>query len=120
MACHFPAVSVVAVLPVRPLENEIPCGRPSHWPALGLALSAARKPFCRARLRARTTGSPLARLRPVQGHKGLLPRQKAQQKARPLASKFFFTFFPKPPCALSANVIHLRQFKGQNRLTMGL
>ena len=120
MACHFPAVSVVPVVPVRPLENEIPCGRPSHWPALGLALSAARKRFCRARLRARTTGSPLARLWPVQGHKGLLLRQKALAKGPPAGLKIFFTFFHKPPCALSANVVHLRQFKGQNRLTMGL
>ena len=30
-SCHLPEVSVVPVVPVRPLENEIPCGRPSHW-----------------------------------------------------------------------------------------
>ena len=31
MACHFPAVSVVPVVPVRPLENEIPCGRSANF-----------------------------------------------------------------------------------------
>ena len=65
-------------------------GRPNPRPCLGAA------PFCRARLRARTTGPPLARLQPVQGHKGLLPRQKAQQKARPSARKFFQLFFKTP------------------------
>ena len=78
------------------------------------------KPFCRARPRARTTGSPLARPRPVQGHKGLLRWQKAPAKGPPSGPKFFSTFFHKPPCALSADVVNLRQFKGQNRFTMGL
>ena len=31
MACHFPVVSAVPVVPVRPLENEIPCGRPTNF-----------------------------------------------------------------------------------------
>jgi hypothetical protein len=31
MACHFPVVSVVPVVSVRPLENEIPCGRPANF-----------------------------------------------------------------------------------------
>ena len=37
MACHFPAVSVVPVVPVRPLGNEIPRGRSSHWMVAFLA-----------------------------------------------------------------------------------
>ena len=103
-----------------PVAWQAPQWPGSHWPALGLALRLARKRFCRARPCARTNGPPLARLRPVQGHKGLLPRQKARQKARPSAPKFFSTFFHKPPCALSADVVNLRQFKGQIRSTKGL
>ena len=31
MACHFPVVSVVPVVSARPLENEIPRGRPANF-----------------------------------------------------------------------------------------
>ena len=31
MACHFPAVSVVPVVPGRPLGNEIPRGRSANF-----------------------------------------------------------------------------------------
>ena len=41
MACHFPVVSVVPVVSVRPPENEIPCGRSSQ---LEVALLAGGPP----------------------------------------------------------------------------
>ena len=37
MACHFPVVSVVPVVSVRPLENEIPCGRSANFQRHSLA-----------------------------------------------------------------------------------
>ena len=106
--------------------------RSAHWKMKSLAGGPATGPPSASPLAPRASGfavrasvrAPLARhwsaLGPCRGTKGFYPGKRPWQKARPPASKFFFTFFHKPPCALSANVIHLRQFKGQNRLTMGL
>ena len=47
-----------------------------------------------------------------QGFGGFLRGQKPPQT--------FFNFFSKPPCALSGDMIHLRQFKDQTRPTKGL
>ena len=96
-----------------------------QWPgsrssALGLALSVARKRFCRARPRARTTGSPLVLPSARAGAQRAFTLAKGPAKGPPAGPEIFFKFFPKPPCALSADVVNLRQFKGQNRLTMGL
>ena len=80
--------------------------------------SAAR--FCRARLRARTTGSPLASPSARAGAQRAFTSAKGPGKRPALGPQNFFNFFSKPPCALSANVVNLRQFKGQIRSTKGL
>jgi len=92
------------------------CAHP--WLALGPPLVRAQAVLPCAPC-ARTTGPPSARPCPAQRTRAFTPA-KPPAKGSAHRPKIFFNFFQKPPCAISANVIHLRQFKGQNRFTMSL